>query len=46
MIRTEEIRLPVTNGRLSGQENPSSPTCQVFNDLPRLWFFGVSQKVS
>ena len=34
------------DGRLSGQENPCSPTCQVLNDLPRLWFFGVSQKVS
>jgi len=23
-----------------------SPICQVFNDLPRLWFLAVSQKVS
>jgi hypothetical protein len=36
----------LTHGRLSGQENLSSPACQAFNDLPRLWFFGVSQKVS
>ena len=38
--------IETTDGRLSGQENLSSPTCQVFNDLPRLWFLGVSQKVS
>ena len=36
----------MSDGRLSGQENSLSPTCQVFNDLPRLWFLGVSQKVS
>jgi len=32
------------DGRLSGQENPSSLTCQVFNDLPRLCFFGCVAK--
>jgi hypothetical protein len=26
----------VVDGRLSGQESPSSPTCRGFNDLPRL----------
>jgi len=36
----------MTNGRLSGQEIPCSPTCQVFNDLPRMSFLAVSQKVS
>jgi hypothetical protein len=46
MIRKKEIRLPVTNGRLSGQEISCSQTSQTFDDLPRLWFFGVSQKVS
>jgi hypothetical protein len=35
-----------TDGRSSGQENLLSPTCQVFNDLPRLWFLRGSQKVS
>jgi hypothetical protein len=36
----------MADGRLSGQEKQYSPTCQVFNDLPRLCFLGVSQKVS
>jgi hypothetical protein len=35
-----------TDGRLSGREILRSPICQVFNDLPRLWFLAVSQKVS
>lgn len=35
-----------TYGRLSGQDDLFSPTGQVFNDLPRVWFFGVSHKVS
>jgi hypothetical protein len=34
----------MTDGRLAGQEIPCSPTCQVFNDLPRLWFFGVRKR--
>jgi len=35
-----------TIGRLDGQEISFPTTCQVFNDLPRLWFLAVSQKVS
>ena len=34
----------MTDGRLSGHESPFSPTCKVLNNLPRLWFSGVSQK--
>jgi len=30
------------DGRLASQEVPTSPICPVFNDLPRLWFVGVS----
>jgi hypothetical protein len=36
----------LTYGRLSGRKISCSPICQVFNDLPRLWFLAVSQKVS
>jgi hypothetical protein len=30
----------------AGREISRSLTCRIFNDLPRLWFRGVSQKVS
>jgi hypothetical protein len=36
----------MADGRLDAQEIFCSPTCEVFNDLPRLWFSAGSQKVS
>jgi len=38
--------LTTNDGRLFGQQTRCSQTCQSFNDLPRLWFVGVSQEVS
>ena len=44
-IVVQNVFRPVKS-RLSVRETSYSPTWAEFNDLPRLWFLAVSQKVS